>query len=144
MIDIDQLHGEIWYQVAYTMALLEGDKQKSKEVYKELSDKIHEILVSRVELPVGMPNEPTSCELNNTIGALQTAKRWALVGFDEWNTVTGYVPENTGYYFEITSLIEDAVEYGFGVAHNQNLKTIRQRIKDGENGLEKIKRATDE
>ena len=40
--------------------------------------------------------------------------------------------------------IEDAVEYGFGVAHSQDLKAIRQRIKEGENGLEKIKRATGE
>ncbi len=104
-----------------------------------IKDKIAEILVGQVE-PLVSPTERLPIEPNNTVGALETAKRWALVGLDDWNAVTGYVPSNTGYYFEITSLIEDAVEYGFGVANNQDLKTIRQKIKESENGLNKIKK----
>jgi hypothetical protein len=32
-------------------------------------------------------------------------------------------------YDELTGIIEDAVEFGFGVAHKQSLKTILKQIK---------------
>lgn len=47
-----------------------------------------------------------------TRGELQNAKRRALNIFDDWVAVTGVVGMNTGYYYEIQSLIEDAVECG--------------------------------
>ena len=43
-----------------------------------------------------------------TRGELQNAKRRALNIFDDWVAVTGVVGMNTGYYYEIQSLIEDA------------------------------------
>lgn len=66
-----------------------------------------------------------------TEGRLEQAKRFALMNFDHWNEVT-YVPHpHTSYYYEIASLIEDAVEYGFGVAHGQSWKEITKRIRKG-------------
>ena len=64
-----------------------------------------------------------------TRGRLEQAKRHALHNFDEWNSVTGFPTPHTSYYYEITSLIEDAVEFGFGVAHGQTFKEIKKRIK---------------
>lgn len=61
-------------------------------------------------------------------GRLEQAKRFALQRFDEWNDVTGYVTPHTGYYYEICGLIEDAAEFGFGVAHGQTRKTITDRL----------------
>lgn len=62
-------------------------------------------------------------------GRLDQAKRFALMNYDHWNEVTGFPTPHTGYYYEIASLIEDAVEFGFGVAHGQSWKTITRRIK---------------
>ena len=45
-------------------------------------------------------------------GQLADAKRRALNIFDEWNNVTGYVEKHTGYYYELQSVVEDAVECG--------------------------------
>lgn len=47
-----------------------------------------------------------------TRGELGGAKRRALNMFDDWVAVTGVVGMNTGYYYEIQSLIEDAVDCG--------------------------------
>lgn len=47
-----------------------------------------------------------------TRGELQNAKRRALNIFDDWVNVTGVVGVGTGYYYELQSLIEDAVECG--------------------------------
>lgn len=47
-----------------------------------------------------------------TSGELDYAIRMALNKFDEWNNVTGYFPKCTGYYYEIQSVIEDAVKIG--------------------------------
>lgn len=47
-----------------------------------------------------------------TKGQMETAIRRALNLFDAWNRVTGYVPEETGYYYELQSVIEDAVHCG--------------------------------
>jgi hypothetical protein len=51
-----------------------------------------------------------------TKGELEFAKRRALNLFDKWNNVTRFVQEHTGYYYEIQSCIEDAVECGFQAA----------------------------
>jgi hypothetical protein len=45
-------------------------------------------------------------------GQMADAKRRALNLFDQWNDVTGYFHKNTGYYYEIQGVIEDAVECG--------------------------------
>ena len=45
-------------------------------------------------------------------GKLDNARRRALNLFDEWNKITGFVVEHTGYYYELQSLIEDAVDCG--------------------------------
>lgn len=68
--------------------------------------------------------------LPSSIGRLDQAKRFALMNFDKWNDVTGFVVPHTSYYIEICACIEDAVEFGFGVAHGQNWKTILQKIKE--------------
>lgn len=60
---------------------------------------------------------------------IDQAKRYALQNFDQWNEVTGFVQPHCGYYGEITSLIRDAVEFGFGVAHGQTWRAIRRRLK---------------
>lgn len=51
-------------------------------------------------------------------GQVGKAQRIALNVFDKWNDVTGFVPENTGYYYEILSIIEDAVHIGAQMAIN--------------------------
>lgn len=48
-MDIEQLHAEIYYQFAYTIALLEQGKKLSKKDISDISDKIYEIIVSQVE-----------------------------------------------------------------------------------------------
>lgn len=69
-----------------------------------------------------------------TQGRREQAKRWAVNAFERWNNVTGYVPEHTGYYYEIIGLIEDAADIGFGVAHGQSLKSIGRVIDGGSKG----------
>ena len=64
-----------------------------------------------------------------TVGRIEQAKRFALTNFDKWNDITGFVPEHTSYYYELSAIIEDAVELGFGIAHGQNWKEIMKRIK---------------
>jgi len=50
--------------------------------------------------------------MGSTKGEIEFAKRRALNIFDHWNDVTGFVKKFTGYYYEIQSCIEDAVECG--------------------------------
>ncbi len=45
-------------------------------------------------------------------GELADAKRRALNLFDKWNDVTGRFEKGSAYYYEIQSVIEDAVECG--------------------------------
>ena len=45
-------------------------------------------------------------------GQVDEAHRIALNKFDEWNDVTGYFEKHNGYYYEIQSVIEDAVTIG--------------------------------
>jgi hypothetical protein len=47
-----------------------------------------------------------------TRGQIKDAERRALNLFDKWNDVTGFVQKNTGYYYELQSVIEDAVHCG--------------------------------
>jgi len=47
-----------------------------------------------------------------TKGELDNAKRRALNLFDAWNEVTGFVDEHSSYYYEMQSVVEDAVECG--------------------------------
>lgn len=49
-------------------------------------------------------------------GELEKAKRIALQLFDEWNDTTGIFLEHSGYYYEICSVIEDAVDIGAKMA----------------------------
>lgn len=69
------------------------------------------------------------CPYPASRGRLDQAKRFALSNFDKWNDVTGFVAPHTGYYYELCSIIEDGVEFGFGVAHNQSFKTIVRRVR---------------
>ena len=77
----------------------------------------------------------TEADTVNTISANQRAKRWAMMNFDKWNEVTGFVDPHISYYDEITALIEDAVEFGYGVALKQPLKEIMKIIKKSEGSL---------
>ena len=47
-----------------------------------------------------------------TKGQVEDAERFALNEFDKWNDVTGFVEPNTGYYYELQSVIKDAVHIG--------------------------------
>ena len=77
----------------------------------------------------------TEVDTVNTVSANQRAKRWAMMNFDKWNEVTGFVDPHISYYDEITALIEDAVEFGYGVALKQPLKEIMKVIKKSEGSL---------
>lgn len=43
---------------------------------------------------------------------MEFAVRRAHNLFDKWNDVTGFVPKFTSYYYELQSVIEDAVHCG--------------------------------
>ena len=45
-------------------------------------------------------------------GELDNAIRRALNLFDKWNDVTGCFVKNSGYYYEMQAVIEDAVHCG--------------------------------
>lgn len=47
-----------------------------------------------------------------TKGKLADAKRRALNILDKWNDVAGVAEKDTGYYYELQAVIEDAVECG--------------------------------
>lgn len=59
-------------------------------------------------------------------GQHEYATRKAHELFDAWNDVTGVFPKFTGYYYEILSVIEDAVRVGSMVALG-----VEFEIKDG-------------
>ena len=50
------------------------------------------------------------------VSQIEYAKRKALQVFDEWVDVTGFVQRHSGYYDELCSLIETAVDIGSLVA----------------------------
>lgn len=47
-----------------------------------------------------------------TVGELEQAKRRALNILDRWLDVTGVIEINTGYYYEMQSIVDDAVHCG--------------------------------
>jgi len=47
-----------------------------------------------------------------TKGQLETAIRRAFNIFDKWIDITGVVVKDTGYYYELQGIIEDAVHCG--------------------------------
>jgi hypothetical protein len=47
-----------------------------------------------------------------TRGRIDSAIRRIYNKFDEWNSVTGFVAMHTGYYYELQSILEDAVHCG--------------------------------
>jgi len=47
-----------------------------------------------------------------TQGQFDSAVRRAFNLFDKWNDVTGFVPKDTSYYYELQACIEDAVHCG--------------------------------
>lgn len=47
-----------------------------------------------------------------TEGELKNAERRALNILDGWVDTTGFVQKNTGYYYELQGIIEDAVKCG--------------------------------
>ena len=47
-----------------------------------------------------------------TKGEVESAERRALNLFDKWNDITGIFTKHTGYYYEIQSIIKDAVHCG--------------------------------
>ena len=51
-----------------------------------------------------------------TKGELENAERKALNMLDEWNEVACIVPVNTGYYYELQSIVEQAVRIGAQIA----------------------------
>ena len=56
-------------------------------------------------------------------GEVRSAVRRALTLFDEWNDNVGLVQKHTGYYYELQSVIEDAVHCGIQQALN-NFKIL--------------------
>lgn len=51
-----------------------------------------------------------------TKGELEYAIRQALNNLDNWNEVTGCFPKGTSYYYEMQSIVEDAVKIGSKIA----------------------------
>lgn len=66
-------------------------------------------------------------EKNMQKGQNNYAKRKALELFDSWNDVTGVITKFGCHYYEICSVIEDAVEIGSMIALGIDIE-----IKDGE------------
>lgn len=46
------------------------------------------------------------------VGEKEFANRKAQEVFDRWNDITGVIAKHTSYYYEIMSVIEDAVDIG--------------------------------
>jgi len=69
-----------------------------------------------------------------TQGEIDTAEREALNFFDRWNEVTGFVQKHTGYYYELQSIIEDAVHIGI------QMVLFKKIIKDEEGNLMREKK----
>ena len=61
-------------------------------------------------------------------GREEQAVRLAINNFEEWHSVTDIPPKHSTYYYEVLACIEDAAKIGFGVAHDQDLETIKTRL----------------
>ena len=46
------------------------------------------------------------------LGQVESAERRALNLLDKWNDVTGFIDKHTSYYYEIQSIVKDAVHCG--------------------------------
>jgi hypothetical protein len=67
-------------------------------------------------------------------GLVKEAERIALNELDKWNDVTGFVTKHTSYYYEIQSLMEDAVHIGIQMALNGKVEFDEEgNVKHGEN-----------
>ncbi len=55
-------------------------------------------------------------------GQVDRAERYALNAFDNWNNVTGFIQVDTGYYYELQSIIKDAVHIGIQMAINGSIE----------------------
>lgn len=62
-----------------------------------------------------------------TVGELKNAKRRALNILDAWNDVAGVVEKETGYYYELQAVIEDAVHCGAQAATKDFKKLKSER-----------------
>ena len=51
-----------------------------------------------------------------TRGEVDDAERRALNLLDKWNNVTGFIVKHTSYYYEVQSLMKDAVHCGIQAA----------------------------
>lgn len=65
-------------------------------------------------------------------GEVQEAERLALNELDKWIDFTGAIGKHTGYYYEMQSVIEDAVHIGIQMAINGKVeykkdKTVKRR-----------------
>jgi hypothetical protein len=57
-----------------------------------------------------------------TKGKVNDAERYALNEFDKWNDITGVIDKNSGWYYELQSVIEDAVHIGIQMALTGKVK----------------------
>jgi hypothetical protein len=57
-----------------------------------------------------------------TIGQIRDAERKALNEFDKWNDVTGAISKGSSWYYELQSVIEDAVHIGAQMALRGEVK----------------------
>lgn len=51
-----------------------------------------------------------------TVGQIRDAERKALNELDKWNDVTGAISKGSSWYYELQSVIEDAVHIGAQMA----------------------------
>ncbi len=65
-------------------------------------------------------------------GQVEKAERLALNEFDKWNDVTGFVQEDTGYYYELQAVITDAVHIGIQMATNGKVNFNKEGILEKE------------
>lgn len=81
---------------------------------------------------------PDSFTYDRHKNALRRAQRTSKSLFDLWNSVTGWFPEDSGYYYEIMSLLDDAVQIGYeqalGIPHKSSDYDIDNGSIDGYTG----------
>ena len=66
-----------------------------------------------------------------TKGELDFAIRKALNELDEWNDVTGAIQKGSSWYYELQSVVEDAVKIGIKIAIegiNANLNNLEDFV----------------
>ena len=67
-------------------------------------------------------------------GQVEKAERIALNQFDKWNDVTGFIQDDSGYYYELQALIKEAVHIGMQMA-------ISGRVEFDDEGNVKIQKS---